>query len=339
MAPRYIFSSLTRISDLAERELSVVPLPQKEWATGQYVVVEVRSRTNPYGLELPSGRLMMLAEGDMVVGALGERHATLEVTGTWRGVGPDGRMEILGGGGILGRCTSRSVLLDNLSRVGYQGHVTRDGRISRMSDFAVAPGSGAAFRTPVILIIGTSMSAGKTTAARVIVRMLKARGLAVLGAKITGAGRYRDVLSMSDAGADWIMDFVDAGLPSTVVPTDVYAAALANLLGAMADLPADVAVIEAGASPLEPYNGSTAVEAIRSAVKGVVLCASDPYAVLGVMTAFDAHPDVVTGPASNTRGGIDLVRKLTGIEAINVLDRSDLPRLEAVLVDKLGLAE
>lgn len=334
---RFVFTSMTRIADLDTLPFDIEGRPRPTWETGDYVVVEVEGRQRPRLVELPNGRMMQLGEGDLVVGALGVRHATLEATGTWRAVEDDGLMEILGGGGLLGRCTSLSMQLGDLTRVRYKGHVTRSGRSCTMSDFALRSERDLTFETPTVLIIGTSMSAGKTTAARIIVRQLKALGLAVLGAKITGAGRYRDVLTMKDAGADWILDFVDAGLPSTVVPSEQYASALRHLMSAMAELPADVAVVEAGASPLEPYNGAVAVEAMASAVRCVVLCASDPYAVLGVMTAFDTHPDVVTGPSSNTRGGVDLVRKLTGIEALNVLDRSDVPRLLAVLVEKLEL--
>ena len=65
---------------------------------------------------------------------------------------------------------------------------------------------------------------------------------------------------MGDAGADAIFDFVDAGLPSTVCPTDVYRQAVRQLLSRMASTDVDVAVIEVGASPLEPYNGDVAVE-------------------------------------------------------------------------------
>ena len=56
----------------------------------------------------------------------------------------------------------------------------------------------------------------------------------MVGAKLTGAGRYRDILAMQDAGADHIFDFVDAGLPSTVVPESEYRPALRNLLSRMA---------------------------------------------------------------------------------------------------------
>ena len=43
------------------------------------------------------------------------------------------------------------------------------------------------FELPVVLLVGTSMSAGKTTSAKVIVRLLREAGLVVIGTKLTGA--------------------------------------------------------------------------------------------------------------------------------------------------------
>ena len=51
-----------------------------------------------------------------------------------------------------------------------------------------------------------------------------------------------------------------------------------------------------------------------------VLSASDPYAVTGVTSAFGNRPDLVTGLATSTPAGIELVEKLSGIKALNVLD-------------------
>ena len=45
-------------------------------------------------------------------------------------------------------------------------------------------------------------------------------------------------------------------------------------------------VVEAGASPLEPYNGSVVVDYLKDQTCFTVLCASDPYAALGVQAAF-----------------------------------------------------
>ena len=194
-----------------------------------------------------------------------------------------------------------------------------------------------AFELPVLLIVGTSMSAGKTTTARLIIRQVKRLApLKVIGAKLAGAAHYRDALSMRDAGADFIFDFVDAGLPSTVCSEELYRSRLTNLLSRMAAVGADVAVIEFGASPLEPYNGALAYETLRDQARLTVLCASDPYSVVGVMNAYGTEPDFVTGPASNTEAGVKLVERLANLEAVNLLDRSTREALGRLLEKKLA---
>jgi hypothetical protein len=136
-----------------------------------------------------------------------------------------------------------------------------------------------------------------------------------------------------------IFDFVDAGLPSTVVPDVEYRGALDSLLSRIAGVGADVLVAEVGASPLEPYNGQAAIEEIGAHGRCMILSVSDPYAVTGVISAFGKRPDLVTGLATSTRAGIELVEKLSGITALNVLDRDSFPRLRAILQRTLALEE
>jgi hypothetical protein len=336
MRPRYFFASLTRISDLPGTAFSVEPLPRSGWATGDYVVAQVASQpASGARLELRNGRMVEVVEGDLIVGALGVRRATLEAVGDWRAVGEDLTLEVLTGAGLFGRCTSRSSMLHLPIQTAYRGHVMRGGRRARMRDY-VSPVPEAPFEVPVILITGTSMSAGKTTTGRVLVRLLRESGLRVVGAKLTGAGRYRDILSLGDAGAEHILDFVDAGLGSTVVPEDEYRPALRNLLSRVAGLSADLVVAEIGASPLEPYNGSVAIEELGENVRLTVLSASDPYAVSGVIAAFGRRPDLVTGLATSTSAGRELVERLSGVRALNVLDRESLPELRRLL-ERSGL--
>lgn len=335
MRPGYFLTSLTRITDLPEVPFSVEALSRREWETGDYVVGEVASSPNRLSrIELTSGRMVEVAEGDLIVGAFGVRYATLEAVGGWQGIGRDRMMEALTGAGLFGRATSRSTVLPPLLSLLYKGHIVVGDGKAAMQDF-VQPVPERAFELPVVLLVGTSMSAGKTTSAKVIVRLLREAGLAVVGAKLTGAGRYRDILSMQDAGAKHIFDFVDAGLPSTVGPEKEYRKVLRNLLSRIAATDADVLVAEVGASPLEPYNGETAIGEIGPNVRCTVLSASDPYAVTGVTSAFGKRPDLVTGLATSTSAGIELIEKLSGIEALNVLGRSSLPRLKAILGDAL----
>ncbi len=330
-----MYTSVTRIADLDTDPFTVAPLERERWDDGDYVLARVTGSPTPlYRIELPNGRIGEVMAGDRLVGALGCRHATLEAVGDWRSVGEDLQLHALTGAGLFGRATSVAPLLPRLMTLSYEGHLVRAGDKLVMSNF-VKPVGQRSFATPTILLVGTSMSAGKTTTGRVIIHALKAAGLKVVGAKFTGAGRYRDVLAFQDAGADAVLDFVDAGLPSTVVSAERFSLAMDYMLARVAQLAPDVLVAEAGASPMEPYNGAVAVAALGEQRRCTVLSASDPYAVVGVQTAFDLKPDIVTGPAVNTAAAVELVNLLTGTPGINVLAESELPALLAILRARL----
>jgi hypothetical protein len=333
---RYIYSSLTRISDL-DKGFHYKRIRRKNWESGDYVVCEVLEIGGSASrVELVSGRMMQLMRGDIIVGALGERHATLEATGSYKAVRSNLKMNLLTGAGLMGRLTSRSVFITPLIELQYRGHVFRGKVKKRMFDYSRKV-SLVPFNMPVILLVGTSMSAGKTTSARIVTRQLKRLGLHVVGAKLSGAGRYRDILSVKDAGADQVFDFVDVGLPSSICSRKTYEKVLHQLLSLIMNTKADIAVFEIGASPLEPYNGDLAIEAIKNHVKCTILCASDPYAVLGVMKSFDLKPSIVSGPAANTLGGAELIEKLSGIRALNLFEQNNLPALQKILKTRLEL--
>lgn len=331
-----LYSSLTRTSDLQSVPYDVERLPRNRWATGDFVVGEITGpRNRTLQVELATGRMVQALKGDRVIGAFGNRAATLEAVGSWQDISKDA-MHAMTSAGLFGAVTSLSSLIPPLTSLDYVGHVVRGGQKVCMSDFRIH--CEGTFGIPSVLIVGTSMSSGKTTTGRLIVHELERMGLNVIGAKLTGAGRYRDMLSFRDAGASAIFDFVDAGLPSTVVPEKEFRQVIRPLLHHINSLQPDVAVIEAGASPLEPYNGTAAIEEIgEDNIRCKILCASDPYAVVGVEKAFGLMPDLITGPATSTSAAIDLVRKLTGVEALNVLDPDCLPPLRKVLRKTLGL--
>jgi len=335
----YFYTSVTRCSDLWVRSFEVGVVPRDRWRTADFVAAEVVGEPNAlYRCETKTGRIAELLPGDRIIGALGERAATLEGVGSWRAVGEDGELDVLTGAGLLGKATSTSLLLPSFMRLRYLGHTQRDGTALNMADF-VTPVAARRYAVPVILVIGTSMSAGKTSSGRILVRELRGLGLKVAAAKVTGAARYRDILSFRDAGASAVFDFVDEGLPSTICSGEVYAAALDRLLARIAAAEPDVVVIESGASPLEPYNGTLALARILPETRMTLLCASDPYAVVGVQIAFGLKPDLVAGPAANTTAAIALVERLAGIPALNLMDSAARPALRAMLIDRLGIRE
>jgi len=339
MSRHYFFASVTRCSDLWDQPFDTCVLDRGSWATGDFVVGRVVGERNRlYECETRSGRMAELVRGDLLIGALGRRAATLECVGDWRSTTAELQLDALTSAGLLGTATSISPMLPELMRLEYLGHVTRQGARLNMMDF-VLPVPSRPLEIPVMLVIGTSMSSGKTTSGQVIIRALKYLGLDVVAAKLTGAARYRDILKFRDAGARCVIDFVDAGLPSTVCSEDRFRLALELMLSNIAACEAQVLVAEAGASPLEPYNGAVVVEYLRDLARFTVLCASDPYAVLGVREAYGngLRADLVAGPAANTEAGARLVHQLSGLPTMNLLDRNTYSSLAALLKQALGL--
>lgn len=328
---RYFLTSVTRITDFRNGEFDINPLDRPRWSHGDYVAARVLGTPSAlYQIEIPSGRMVAMMAGDRIIGALGTRAATLEGVGDWTRVASDGRMEALTGAGLLGKATSSSPMIPRLMSLQYEGHVSVDGNTRRMRDY-ILPMESRTLDAPVVLMVGTSMSAGKTTAGRVIIHELNNMGIRVVGAKFTGAARYRDILSYGDAGAVAIVDFVDAGLPSTVVGEARFREAMDYMVSRVANERPEVVLAESGASPLEPYNGEICIAALRERIAFVVLCAWDPYSVVGVKEAFGLQPDIITGPTTNTTAGIELVEKLTGIPALNLTDPDTLPQVRKML--------
>ena len=333
-----VYGSLARIADFRNSNFDVQSVPRSEWATGDYVEGEVvGSITELYHVEDRSGHMVKVEPGDWVIGALGERAATLEGVGSWKDIGTDGEMNTLTSAGLMGSYTSFSVLLAEPLRLKYRGHLCRDNRKVCMSEFAMTATSHA-FNVPTVMLVGTSMSAGKTTTGRRVCKELDRAGLFVVGAKLTGAGRYRDILSYLKTGATEIFDFVDAGMPSTVLAEADYRAAIRPLLNYINDLQPDFLVAEAGASPLEPYNGAALMDELGENVVCTILCASDPYAVVGVERAFGLRPDLVTGPATQTSAAVELVYKLTGLRGINIIDPAGMAAFRRFLDEQLDLS-
>lgn len=328
--------SVTRIADLPDWPFSFEKVDQEVWKAGDYVVAEVLPRKSmAEQFELPSGRTCTPLSGDLLVGALARRAATLEATGSFEAVGPDGMMHCLTGAGCMGLVTSASRFSKAFLPLRYRGHVMQGGRTVNMRDWVPEP-TDTPYEVPTVLLVGTSMSAGKTLAGRIAVRQLKALGHTVVGAKLTGAGRWHDTLSFKDAGADFTFDFIDAGLPTTVVSPSEYRAAIRPLLSRIAETGATAAVIEAGASPLEPYNGGELVQVLEDNVAFTILAASDPYAVVGILNAWKRQVDLVTGPASNTLAGVALVHELAGLPALDLLDEHTHDSLRQRLGEAVG---
>ncbi len=309
-------------------DASIEKVQRADWNDGQAVVGNLMREAR---FELSTGREIDLTTGDMIVGALGTREATLEVAGSWRD-GDGSNINLLSASGVVGACTSFSPFVPYPAPLEYVGHLVRNDKPLNVRDFGlkVEPRD---LSIPVVLVIGTSMSSGKTMACRALIRELHRRGVQVGGCKLTGVARWRDTLSMHDAGAVAAYDFVEAGLVSTVTDEESVTHAARVVLTALEDAGAKMIVCELGASPMEGYQGAAVMKELEGKVLGIIMAASDPYAVIGLQKAYGITPNIVTGRATVTEPGRTLVEKLAGVATV-ALDSEDAG---AELVKKLEL--
>ena len=293
-------------------------------------VLNNKSRYNQ--LELTSGRMATVNQGDVIVGALGHRKALRGYSGHLPSeLKPGDTIQILNIGGVLGLCDSANPdvgppfdceVLGTVLSFPYLGE--RIGVPARAGAESLADdGDLQTHGVPVIAMAGTCMDSGKTAAACAIVGRLRHLGFNVAACKATGVSLRRDVLAMEDAGATETMIFSDFGVVTT---TAVNGPALTRaLLSGLAKKRPDVIVLELGDGLLGAYGVEAILsdQAIREALTAVVLCANDPVSAWGgtkiLREQFGIEPAVVTGPATDNDVGIQQIDERLSLPAINAL--------------------
>jgi hypothetical protein len=293
-------------------------------------VLNSKSRYNQ--LELTSGRMATVNQGDVVVGALGHRKALRGYSGHLpKKLKVGDTIQLLNIGGVLGICDSANPdvgapfdceVLGTVLSFPYLGE--RIGVPARAGSTTLQEEPPIDTRgVPVIALAGTCMDSGKTAAACAIVSRLRHLGFDVAACKATGVSLRRDVLAMEDAGASSTMIFSDFGIVTT---TEHNGRQLTRaLLTGLAAKQPDVIVLELGDGLLGAYGvGAILSDAdIREALTAVVLCANDPVSAWGgaelLRKEFGIEPAVVTGPATDNEVGVQQIDERTSLPAINAL--------------------
>ncbi len=295
-------------------------------------------------LEDVFGRMSMLQNGDLIVGALGHRNALHGYEGVLpSNVQPGDKLNVLNLGGVFGHCVSHNPDVGPPFEIEILGQVLvypefqkRQGHPANIQQGALKSG-GPLPNCPVIFVAGTCMNSGKTAAACALVRRFRAAGLRVGGLKLTGVSLMRDILGMRDYGAEVALDFTDAGVVTT---NAVNAAAAAKVLfSEAASRGVDVIVAETGDGIMGEY-GVQAIFAdpeLRPLSTAFVLCANDPVGVAGgvkfLQESFDISVDLVAGPATDNRVGVRFVEQTLGLPARNA--RNDAQGLGDFILDLL----
>jgi len=300
---------------------------------GVLVAVRVLNNKARYNqLELTSGRMATVNQGDVVVGALGHRKALRGYSGHLPlKLEAGDTIQLLNIGGVLGICDSANPdvgppfeckVLGTVLHFPYLGE--RIGVPARAGEKALDTEAPLDTRgVPVVALAGTCMDSGKTAAACAIVGRLRHLGLHVAACKATGVSLRRDILTMEDAGATETMIFSDLGIVTTTAENGP--ALTRALLTGLAEHKPDVIVLELGDGLLGAYGVEAILsdEAIRDVLTAVILCANDPVSAWGgakiLRDTFDIEPAVVTGPATDNAVGVDQISERLSLPAVNAL--------------------
>ena len=335
-------------SDLgADREIRVGDrIPSEE---GVMVAVEVLNEKSSYNqLELASGRMARVRRGDVIVGALGHRKALFGYSGyvpeTTR---PGDIVQILNMGGVLGICDAVNASLGQPFDARVLGVVLefpylgeRVGVPARVGGDPLDVRPGLELEgVPVVALAGTCMNSGKTAAACAVIGRLRHMGHVVDAFKATGVSLRRDILAMEDAGARNTAIFTDFGVVSTG-PGNAPDLARTMLRRLASERP-DAIVFELGDGILGAYGVEAILrdDAVRENISCLLLCASDPVAAWGgarlLEEEFGMSPALITGPATDNRVGLDIIRERTGLDGVNAMTHG--ARLGDAVAARIGL--
>jgi hypothetical protein len=323
-------ASVAQHNDLTSELRLSKDIPCEEGVLIAARVLNNKSRYNQ--LELTSGRMATINQGDVIVGALGHRKALRGYSGHLpKALKPGDTIQVLNVGGVLGVCDSANPdvgppfdceVLGTVLSFPYLGErigVPARAGLNTLDTDAPIDTNGV----PIIAMAGTCMDSGKTAAACAIVGRLRHLGFDVAACKATGVSLRRDVLAMEDAGAANSMIFSDFGIVAT---TEANGPALTRaLLTGLAQNRPDVIVLELGDGLLGAYGVGAILldEAIRDSFTAVVLCANDPVSAWGgvelLRKEFSIEPAVVTGPATDNEVGVQQIDERTSLPAVNAL--------------------
>lgn len=277
-------------------------------------------------LESPSGRRQSLFAGDEVLVAYGNRYAP----DYFEAVVPDhpGPCQLVAAGGVAGDVLcGRNGLKEptSITPAGFIGD--SQGRVLNLARW-VLPSAVAPRRVETIAVLGTSMNAGKTTTAAWLVRGLALAGRRVGAAKVTGTGAGKDLWMMADAGAAPVLDFTDAGHPSTyLLEPAAVERVMSTLTAALARAGCDVIVLEVADGFYEPETAALLDSPVfRDLVDTVVFAAGDAAgAVAGVaaLRAAGVHVAGISGRLTASPLAIREARMATDLPVLDLKELAD----------------
>lgn len=311
----------------------VVEISKKVIAGDGYVLaVKVLEDKKIYNeLELPTGRLSTIHKDDILVVTLGNRRALKGFAGNVPEELKAGDIiNILNLGGVAGTCTSANrKLVGKPLKVEVLGAVLKKKQPVNIHDYKLfSPSSSIKTNIPLIVISGSCMNVGKTSAASEIIKAITRDGFKVCGAKVAGVAALRDTMRMEDYGAIKAVSMIDAGYASTADAEVESVRVTKGAINYLAKENPDYIVVELGDGIFGEYGVLSILEddEFSDRISAHISCASDPMSAVKlyeVCEEIGAPPDVMSGPATDNSVGINFLKQQLKIPGINSLYQAD----------------
>ncbi len=265
--------------------------------SGDLVLGEIVAVGQHKKVQLAEGRFSEAYVGDRVVMVCGDRYAPDQFEGVAE-IGTD-VCDVIAGGGVLGRMVQAHAKMAPPTKVRPLGLLADvDGEAINLASFAL-PAAPVPDRVTVIGIFGTSMNAGKTTAAASLAHGLKRAGYGVAGVKATGTGAFGDYNAFLDAGVP-VLDFTDVGMVSTYkMPLERIEAGFETLVGTAAARGAEIVVVEIADGVFQAETAEILrCSRIKDRLDTVLFAAPDALSAVGGVATLRGHglePFAVSG--------------------------------------------
>jgi hypothetical protein len=253
--------------------------PRRRPVQSDLVVARVVALGQHRALEDRHGRRVRLYPGDLVVGAVGNRYAT----DFYEGYVPTGpRTHLLTAGGLIGTVASADARRGSATELEVVGALAgEDGSALNLADVARPVPPVASPRPATVVVVGSSMNAGKTTTVAGVVRGWTRAGLVAGAGKATGSGSGKDRWVYVDAGARATVDFLDFGMASTFgYPTDHLVTTMRRIRDALAAAGATHVVIEIADGLLQPQTREL-LDVLPGFADAVLLAVGDALGAVG----------------------------------------------------------
>lgn len=308
---------------------------------GQAVVVKVLKEQTKYGkLELTNGSMSKIKKEELIVGVLGERKALSGIVGIVpKNINAGDILNVLNIGGVIGKATSwNKDFVDSPIPVQILGEIIVNNKSLNIHDSTQKLDLILTKTVPLIVVMGTAMNVGKTTATVKLIQSIKNKiKLNLVAAKLSGIAAQKDILAMKKAGASQVLSFLDVGISSTINNHGLVVPAAKTIINKLTKEKPDLIVVELGDGIIGWYGVEKLLndKEFSKVMSFNIMCAHDLVGAKGsyeMLKNLNLKIDFFAGPVSNNTAGTDYLENNLKIPAQDL--RYDTKKLLLVLKKK-----